>query len=112
MPISPEFMNLPVNQNHMGHEVRGATQPSRKLGIHGRTVAVDFDVCIADGVCISVCPVSVFEWFETPQCKASNASGQAILAEKKADLALENGRILCRACEIQCPVGAVRITEL
>ena len=46
MPINSEFMNLPVAQNHMGHEVRGTIQPPKKLGIHGKIVAVEFDVCI------------------------------------------------------------------
>jgi NAD-dependent dihydropyrimidine dehydrogenase PreA subunit len=111
MPIDPEFMKLLVVQDHIGHEVRGTIQPPRKLGIHGKTVAVDFDVCIADGICISVCPVNVFEWFETPDCDTPNASGQAILAAKKADPARENDCIFCRACEIQCPVTAIKITE-
>jgi NAD-dependent dihydropyrimidine dehydrogenase PreA subunit len=66
MPIDPQFMKLPVVQHHVGQEVRGMVQPPKKLGIHGKTVAVDFDVCIADGICISACPVNVFEWFETP----------------------------------------------
>src|SRR5438552_18375234 len=26
------------------------------LGIHGTNVAVDFDLCIADGACLSACP--------------------------------------------------------
>jgi len=111
MPIDPEFMKLPATQNHLGHEVRGTIQSPRKLGIHGKTVAVDFDVCIADGICISVCPVNVFEWFATPDCETPNASGQAILAAKKADPARENDCIFCRACEIQCPVTAIKITE-
>lgn len=111
MPIDPEFMELPVVQDHIGHEVRGTVQPPGKLGIHGKTVAVDFDVCIADGICISVCPVNVFEWLETPDCETPNASGQAILMAKKSDPARENDCIFCRACEIQCPVTAIKITE-
>jgi NAD-dependent dihydropyrimidine dehydrogenase PreA subunit len=111
MPIDTEFMKLPVVQNHLGHEVRGTVEPPGKLGIHGKTVAVDFDVCIADGICISVCPVNVFDWLETPDCETPNASGRAIVAAKKADPARENDCIFCRACEIQCPVTAIKITE-
>jgi NAD-dependent dihydropyrimidine dehydrogenase PreA subunit len=104
-------MKLPVVQDHIGHEVRGMIQPPEKLGIHGKTVAVDFDICIADGICISACPVNVFEWFETPDCQTPNASGLAILAAKKPDPAKENDCILCRACEIRCPVMAIKITD-
>jgi NAD-dependent dihydropyrimidine dehydrogenase PreA subunit len=109
MPIDPEFLKLPVIDNHIGHEVRGRVQPPKKLGIHGKTVAVDFDVCVGDGICIFACPVNVFEWLETPGCESPNASGQAILAAKKADPARENDCIFCRACEIQCPVTAISI---
>jgi NAD-dependent dihydropyrimidine dehydrogenase PreA subunit len=72
---------------------------------------VDFDVCIADVICISACPVNVFEWFETPGCQTTNASGLAILATKKADPARENDCIFCPVCEIRCPVVAIKITE-
>jgi NAD-dependent dihydropyrimidine dehydrogenase PreA subunit len=106
MPIDPEFMKMPVVGDHIGHEVRGNVQPPKKLGIHGKLVAVDFDVCIADGICLSVCPVNVFDWLETPDCESPNASGQASL-----DPARENDCIFCRACEIQCPVTAIKITE-
>ncbi len=37
------------------------------LGIHGTTVAVDWDDCIAAGSCMSVCPVQTFQWFKTEQ---------------------------------------------
>jgi len=111
MPIDQEFMKMPVVGDHIGHEVRGTVQPPKKLGIHGKMVAVDFDICIADGICISVCPVNVFDWLETPDCETPNASGQAILAAKKADPAREKDCIFCRACEIQCPVTAIKITE-
>jgi len=111
MPIDPQFMKLPVVQDHIGHEVRGTIQPPEKLGIHGKMVAVDFDICIADGICITVCPVNVFEWFETPGCQTPNASGLAIIAAKKPDPARENDCILCRACEIRCPVVAIKITQ-
>ena len=37
------------------------------LGIHGTTVAVDWDSCIAAGSCMSVCPVQTFQWYRTEQ---------------------------------------------
>ena len=104
MSINSEFMNLSVAQNHMGHEVRGTIQPPKSSGSMAKLLQWTLTSA-------SVCPVSVFEWFETPKCETPNASGQAILAAKKADPARENDCILCRACEIQCPVTAIKITE-
>ena len=37
------------------------------LGVHGTTVAVDWDNCIAAGSCMSVCPVQTFQWYRTEQ---------------------------------------------
>lgn len=31
------------------------------LGVHGMMVALDWDSCIADGACIEVCPVQVYQ---------------------------------------------------
>ena len=74
-PIDGNFLddqdNYPVSGNHHEHEVRaegvqrndseGKPNPT-KLGIHGSHVAVDWEACIADGACMDVCPVSLFEW--------------------------------------------------
>ena len=38
------------------------------LGVHGIMVALDFDSCIADGACIEVCPVQVFQWVSEYVC--------------------------------------------
>lgn len=32
------------------------------LGAHGTMVTVDWDACYADGSCIEVCPVKLYEW--------------------------------------------------
>ena len=32
------------------------------MGVHGTYVAVDWDSCVADGICLLSCPVKVFEW--------------------------------------------------
>ena len=73
-----------------------------KLGIWGSVVAVDFDICVADGACIEACPVDVFDWIDTPGHPAS---------DKKAIMAREPDCIVCRACEEVCPVTAVLITD-
>ncbi len=93
---------MPIVSEHVQHDVRGKVDPPSKLGIHGTEVAVDFDICVADGVCLSVCPVNVFEWMETPGHSASI---------RKSDPVREADCVFCRACEVQCPVLAIKITE-
>lgn len=102
MPIDSEFQKKrqPAGE-HSGHKVWGPVEPPQKLGIHGTMVAVDLDVCVGDGVCIDVCPVTVFDWHETP--------GHP-LSEKKTDPAREKDCIQCMACELQCPEQAIKIT--
>jgi len=103
MPIDPDFLTkCPVAAEHAGHKVRGEVKPPEKLGIHGTNVAVDHDVCNGDGVCISVCPVTVFDWTDSPGHPTS---------EKKSDPVNESACIFCRACEVQCPTQAIKITE-
>ena len=81
------------------------------------SVAVDFDICIADGICISVCPVNVFDKMDFPaeqekiDKQIPNDSGKTLLDRWKADPMRERDCIFCRACEIQCPVQAIKITE-
>ncbi len=87
---------------HGDHNVRGVVELPSKLGIHGTEVAVDFDLCVADGVCLTVCPVNVFEWIETLGHLASI---------RKSDPVRESDCVFCRACEVQCPVLAIKITE-
>ena len=101
--IDPNFKSTrQIVDKHNGHDVYGPVEPPAKLGIHGSTVAVDFDICIADGVCLDVCPVGVFEWVETPGHPASS---------KKADPVKESDCIFCMACEVQCPVVAIKIFQ-
>ncbi|MDT7887232.1 MAG: ferredoxin family protein, partial [Thermoproteota archaeon] len=86
-------------------------------------VAVDFEACIADGVCMDVCPVNVFEWFLNPG-KAGTGNDRVIdqnnpndkeLWEKyrtdKAFPIRENNCIFCMACEIACPTKAIKINQ-
>jgi NAD-dependent dihydropyrimidine dehydrogenase PreA subunit len=101
--IDPNFRNnRQVAGEHAGHAVWGPVNPPQLLGIHGTYVAVDFDICVADGACIEACPVNVYEWFETPGHPAS---------EKKADPAREADCIFCLACETVCPPMAIKITK-
>jgi NAD-dependent dihydropyrimidine dehydrogenase PreA subunit len=59
MPIDPDFKSKrKVVDKHQGHDVYGPVEPPEILGIHGSNVSVDFDICIADGICIDVCPVN------------------------------------------------------
>ncbi len=103
MPIDPDFKeNRQVTGQHNGHAVRGEVKPPEKLGIHGTQVALDQDVCAGDGVCIAVCPVSVFDWVDSKGHPNS---------DRKPDPVNEPQCILCRACEVQCPTQAIKITE-
>jgi NAD-dependent dihydropyrimidine dehydrogenase PreA subunit len=102
MPIDPEFMKkLEKTGEHRGHAVWGKVNPPAKLGIHGTTVAVDWDVCDGDEVCVGVCPVNVFEMVDTPGHPTSS---------KKSDPVRESECIQCLACEVQCPTQAIKIT--
>jgi len=102
LPIDSDFQkNRKVVDEHEGHDVWGPVEPPKKLGIHGTTVAVDWDVCDGDGVCVEVCPVAVFELVDTPGHSTS---------DQKSDPVREADCILCLACEAQCPTQAIKIT--
>ncbi len=97
LPIDPSFQTkLKVSGEHNGHKTWAAAEPG-KMGIHGTYAAVDWDVCVGDGVCIDVCPVSLYDWAETPN-------------GKRSDPAREPDCIQCLACETQCPTQAIKIT--
>ena len=103
MPIEHDFKTkYSQTGKHLEHDVRNEQHLPDKIGIHGTAVAVDFDLCIADGACIPVCPVNVFDWFETAGHPASG---------KKADPAREKDCIFCHACETVCPVKAILISD-
>lgn len=46
-----------VVSEHNGHEVWGPVNPPAQLGIHGTSVAVDWDSGVGDGVCVEVAVV-------------------------------------------------------
>ena len=130
-PIDPDFMNKPDEYPetgvHFDHKVfaegkerldaNGVPYPTR-LGIHGTHVAVDFDGCVADGVCMDVCPVDVFEWLLAPGKKGT---GNDKIVEKggaewqqyrcdKSDMIRESDCIDCMACETACPTKVIKIS--
>jgi NAD-dependent dihydropyrimidine dehydrogenase PreA subunit len=82
------------------------------LGIHGTNVAVDFDLCIADGACIRACPVQVFGWNLKPQeGTTSNGPGHNLNEYDKSDPFAEKACIYCLVCETVCPTSAIKIQE-
>lgn len=102
--IDPDFQ---TNRQKAGkhpkfnYEIWGPVNAPAVLGIHGTWVAVDYDICVADGACLDACPENVFEWEDTPGHPAS---------AKKAAPAKEEACIFCMACESVCPVVAIKIT--
>lgn len=113
---------------HNGHKVRaqGTSRPDAEgkpypitNGIHGTQVAIDWDSCIADGVCMDVCPVFVFEWLLNP---GQAGTGKDKVLEQgsdewnqyrsdKCDPVRENDCIFCMACETSCPTLSIKITQ-
>jgi len=132
-PIDPDFLEkpdeYPVTGEHIGHKVRaegkhrlsgdGVTPNPISNGIHGTEVAVDWDTCVADGVCLDVCPVALFEWaFNPGQMGTGKDKAMAQGTEEwnryrtdKSDPVREPDCIFCMACETSCPVLAIKITQ-
>ncbi len=72
---------------------------SAKLGILGTRVAIDLDECTGCLKCLAVCPVGVFQRYETP-------SQEVKVAPVKEAICLE-----CLACEVVCPVEVLLVTR-
>ena len=102
------------------YEARGEEQVP--LGIHGTTVAVDWDSCVAAGSCMSVCPVQTFQWYRTEKdIEAKDVVGETFegtgLTEQderldhtdKSQPIREHDCTVCMACQEICPEGAIRI---
>jgi NAD-dependent dihydropyrimidine dehydrogenase PreA subunit len=112
--IDPDFKTKREKiESDKPYDVYGPVNAPETLGIHGSVVAVDFDICIADGVCIDVCPTAVFDWVDTPGTNPhkSHPDLPPLIAEKKAAPSREDDCIFCMACEIQCPVTAIKIFQ-
>jgi NAD-dependent dihydropyrimidine dehydrogenase PreA subunit len=101
MAIDPNFDK---NRAQVGEEngvaVWGPVDPPEKLGIHGTHVAVDYDICLADGACLENCPVDVFTWVDTPDHPVS---------EVKVEPTNEDQCIDCMLCVDICPVDAIDV---
>ena len=102
------------------YEARGEKQVP--LGIHGTTVAVDWDSCVAAGSCMSVCPVQTFQWYRTEKdipaekClgETFDGTGKTEQDERldytdKSQPIREHDCTVCMACQEICPEGAIRI---
>jgi len=57
-------------------------------------VKVDQEKCDGCGTCVDVCPVDVFE-----------------LREEKSYVVNNDECLVCKACEVQCPNGAIEVIE-
>ena len=131
-PIDPNFQQkpdeFPQTGEHIAHKVFAAGKDRidgdgkpypTKNGIHGTAVAVDFEACIADGVCMDVCPVFVYEW--ALNAGQSGSGKDMILAtgsadwnawrSDKSDPVREKDCIYCMACETSCPTQCIKITQ-
>jgi NAD-dependent dihydropyrimidine dehydrogenase PreA subunit len=94
------------------------------LGVHGTFVAVDWDSCIADGGCIEVCPVQVYQWYRTEndvpavQMVDGISAGTGSVAREerkdftdKSEPVREHDCIWCMACVTVCPVQAIKVDQ-
>ena len=104
------------------YEARGEEQVP--LGIHGTTVAVDWDSCIAAGSCMSVCPVQTFQWYRTEQdipakdvLNATFAGTGKTEQNERLDYTdksmpiREHDCTNCLACQEICPTHAIVIDQ-
>jgi NAD-dependent dihydropyrimidine dehydrogenase PreA subunit len=88
-------------------------------GVHGTQVAIDWESCVADGVCMDVCPVFVFEWLLNPG-QAGTGKDKVLEAgspeynqyrSDKCEPVREADCIFCMACETSCPTQSIKITQ-
>ncbi len=94
------------------------------LGVHGTTVAVDWDDCTARGECMGVCPVQTFQWYRTEQDIAAKdvtgktfagngktESGERLDFSDKSQPIREHDCTNCLACVEACPEKAIIVEQ-
>ena len=130
--FDPNFLSkpdqFPVSGEHNGHKVRaqgmtrmdaeGKPYPTTN-GIHGTQVAIDWESCVADGVCMDVCPVFVFEWLLNPGLAGTGKDkvleqGSPEWTQYRSDKCepiRDMDCIFCMACETSCPTLSIKITQ-
>jgi NAD-dependent dihydropyrimidine dehydrogenase PreA subunit len=102
LPVDPDFQkNRKVVYQHEGHDVWGPYVPPQEQGVHGTDVAVDWDLCSGDAICVNVCPANVFEMAPAPDHPVS---------DQKSDPVRQKDCIQCLACQTQCPVQAIKVS--
>jgi len=64
-------------------------------------ITIDWDKCTGTSMCVSVCPMSVWDLEETPEYKN----------EQKGHPNRPEDCILCMACVNSCPTQAITVEE-
>tara|TARA_B110000495_G_C22784226_1_gene458559 strand:+ start:186 stop:695 length:510 start_codon:yes stop_codon:yes gene_type:complete len=115
---------LAFSNENVKKDYKKRNEKEVSLGVHGTFVAVDWDSCTAQGSCLSVCPVQVFQWYRTEKdieaIKCNNETFQGIGSIEidgkldftdKAQPIREHNCTVCMACEEICPETAIVITN-
>jgi NAD-dependent dihydropyrimidine dehydrogenase PreA subunit len=104
MAIDPSFENtyeeVDRHEDHRVWTTDGEGLTEDKQGIHGTHATVDFDICIADGICLEDYPVDVFEWTDTLGHPESEIMAVPIYEDQCID---------CMLCVDVCPVDAIDV---
>jgi NAD-dependent dihydropyrimidine dehydrogenase PreA subunit len=89
-----------ITEHHEGYVVWGPVNKPEQRGICRTHVAVNFDVCLADGASLEDCPVDVFEWTDTPGHPKSEIKADPVNEAQYTDYML---------CVDVCPVDAIDV---